>query len=133
MHAQHSAVYRFTSLNNFSISESRDAKYFEHVFPSRKNVSTCVYVNLLVHDNVHVSASSSVARFSIGESRMSKRRRVKTSFSPDFHTNFLIEDFDVNLLSDELVPAFIIEEDTKTYREVMRFIDINFLKRSYSK
>ena len=32
-YAQNSAAYRFMSLNDYSISEYRDAKFFEHVFP----------------------------------------------------------------------------------------------------
>jgi len=41
----------------------------------------------------------------------------------------LIEDFDVNFLSNELVPTFFIEEDPKTYEEAIRFIDVSFWKK----
>ena len=37
-------------------------------------------VNLLVHDNVHMSTSSLV----VDEPRKSKRRKVETSFGPHF-------------------------------------------------
>ena len=48
------------------------------------------------------------------------------SFDPNFLTNFLIEDFDVNFLFDELVSAFVIEEGPKTYGDAMRSIDVSF-------
>jgi len=37
-YAQNSAAYRFVSLSDFSISKYRDAKFFEHVFPLKKDV-----------------------------------------------------------------------------------------------
>jgi len=40
----------------------------------------------------------------------------------------LIEDFDVNFLTDELVSAFFIEEDSKTFAKAMRSIDASFWK-----
>jgi len=101
------------SLHDFSISESRYAEFFEHVFSLKKEVSTSVHVNLLVHDNVHFFASSSVVRDFIDKPRRSKRCKVEISFDPDFLVNLLIEDFDINFLSDEIVYAFFIEEDSK--------------------
>ena len=74
--------------------------------------------------------SSTGAKDSINVPRRSKRPRVETSFGPDFFTNFLIKDFDVNFLSDELISAFFIEEDPKTYEEAMRFIDVSFWKEA---
>ena len=73
-----------------------------------------------------MSTSSSVDRDSIDEPRRSKRCKVETSFGPDFLTNFLTEDFDFNFLSDELVSAFFIKKDPKTYGEAMRSIDVSF-------
>ena len=98
-YAQNNVAYRFMSLNDFSISESRDAKFFEHVFLLKKNISTIVHESLPAHDNVKMSASSVVVRDSIDEPKRSKRCRVQTSFGPDLLTTFLIEDFDVNFLT----------------------------------
>jgi len=38
VYAQNNAAYRFMSLSDFSISEYRDAKFFEHVFPLKMDV-----------------------------------------------------------------------------------------------
>ena len=83
-----------------------------------------------MHDNVPLSASSFGLRISVDEPKRSKRPRVETSFGLNFLTKFLIEDFDVNFLSNELVSTFFIEEDPKTYEEAMRFIDISFWKEA---
>jgi len=56
----------------------------------------------------------------------SNRCIVESSFSPDFLTTFLNKDFDVSILIDELVSTFFIEEDPKTYEEVMGSIDVSF-------
>jgi len=48
------------SLNDFSICESRDAKFFEHVFHLKKTISTTVYETMLAHDEENMPASSSV-------------------------------------------------------------------------
>ena len=114
------------SLNDFFISESSDAEFFEHVIPLKRGDSTTVYEPVPMHDIVPLSASSYVVRISVDEHRRSKRPRVETSFGPNFLTNFLIEDFDVNFLSDELASTFFVEEDPKTYEEVMRSIDVSF-------
>ena len=37
-YAQNSVAYRFMCLNNSSICESRDAKFFEHLFPLNKTI-----------------------------------------------------------------------------------------------
>jgi len=108
------------------ISESRDAKFFEHVFPLNKIDSTTMHETIPMHDNGPLSAFSCSIRISVDEPRRSRRPRVETSFGPNFLTNFLIEDFDVNFLSDELASTFFVEEDPKTYEEVMRSIDVSF-------
>jgi len=127
-YAQNSAAYRFISLNDFSICEFRDAVFFEQVFPSKKNVSTIVHEIVPVHNNANMRASSSVVRGLVNEPTRSKRRRIQTSFSLDFIIAFFIEDFDVNFLTNELVSAFFIEEDLKTFVEAMRSIDARFWK-----
>jgi len=77
-----------------------------------------------------MSTSSSIFKDSIDEPRRIKRSGVETSFGLDFLTSFLIEDFDVNFLSDQLVSAFFIEEDPKTNGEAMRFISVSFSKEA---
>ena len=95
------------------------------MFSLKKNVSTPMHVNIAIDDDVHMSASNSIVKDYIDEPRRSKRYRVKTSFGPNFLMNFLIEDLDVNFLSNELLSYFFIEEDPKTYKEAMRSIDIS--------
>ena len=87
VYAQNSVAYRSMSLHDFSISESKDTEFFEHVF-ALKNVSTFVHINLPIHENVHMSSSSSVVRDCIDEYKRSKRHKVQTSFGPDFLMNF---------------------------------------------
>jgi len=81
-----------------------------------------VHETIPVHDNMPLSISSSGVIILVDEPGRSKRTRVETSFGPDFLTNFLIEDFDVNFLFDQIVSSFLIEEDAKTYEEAMRSI-----------
>ena len=74
---------------------------------------------------MRMSTSSCVVRDSINEPRWSKRHRVETTFCTDFLTNFLIEGFDVNFLSDKLLSTFFIKEDLKTCGEAQS-IDVSF-------
>ena len=53
VYAQTSAAYSFMSLGNNSICESRDAEYFELVFPLKKNHS-----NIVGHSNITIVAMS---------------------------------------------------------------------------
>ncbi|OIS98204.1 hypothetical protein A4A49_62341, partial [Nicotiana attenuata] len=62
--------------------------------------------------------------------RRSKRRRIEASFGHDFITTFLTENIDLDVLSDELVSIYLIEEDPKTCIEAMRSIDASFLKKA---
>ena len=67
------------------------------------------------------------------EPRRSERQRIETSFGPDFITSFLVEvleNFDIDALTDELVSLYLLEEDPKTYQEAMRSIDANFWKEA---
>jgi len=54
------------SLHDFSISESRDAEFFKHVFALKKSDSN-VHETIPLHDNVPLSASSSRVRISFDE------------------------------------------------------------------
>ena len=72
----------------------------------------------VVVDVVNLPASSSNVRDIVTEPGRSKRRRIETSFRPDFVTAFLVETFenlDVDVITDELVSISLIEEDPKTY------------------
>ncbi|OIT20171.1 hypothetical protein A4A49_62815, partial [Nicotiana attenuata] len=89
------------------------------------NASTSMYVNS------HIVPSSSVtANEYENEHRRSKRRRIEASFGPDFITTFLTENIDLDVLSDELVSIYLIEEDPTTYGEAMRSIDASFWKEA---
>jgi len=70
------------SLNDFSISKSRDTEFFRHVLPLKNNDSTSMLETIPMHDNVPLSTSSSDVRNSVVEPRRSKRPRVETSFGP---------------------------------------------------
>ena len=129
-YAQNSAAYKFISSEDSSINESRDAKFFEHVFPLKRNVSTIVHETIPMYDNMPMFVSSTSVKDSVDEPRRSKRPRVGTNFGPDFLTNSLIEDFNVNFVSDELVYAFFIEEDVKTYEDAMRSTDVSLWKKA---
>ena len=84
------------------------------------------YIFLLVLvEIVSMPTSSSIVRDSINEPRRSRRRKVETSFDPNFLTNFSIEDFEVNFLTNESISTFFIQEDPKTYEEAMRSIYIS--------
>jgi len=87
-YAQNSVAYRFMSLNEFSICESRDAKFFHHMFPLKMNVSTTVHE--IVHDNVNMLASSSIVRDSIDAPRRSKRLVLVLTFLLSFSLMTLI-------------------------------------------
>lgn len=60
------------------------------------------------------------------ELRRIKRHRIETSFGSDFITTFLIENFDIVVISDELVFISLIEEDPNTYDKVVRSKDVIF-------
>lgn len=125
-YAQDSAAYRFMSLTEFSICESRDAIFFEQVFPlNKKSLPLSVGVQL-VEPLVEHNLPSSSSALEVHERRRSKRRRTETFFGPDFLTSFLVEDFDANLLNDNIVSLFLLEEDPLTYAEVISSIDASF-------
>ena len=70
-------------------------------------------------------------RVSITEPRRSKRCRVETNFRPDFVTAFLVEtvdNLDVDVITEEFLSNFLIEEDPETYQEAVRSIDAIFWK-----
>jgi len=42
----------------------------------------------------------------------------------------VLENFDIDASADELISLYLLEEDPKTYQEVMRSIDANFWKKA---
>ena len=103
--------------------ESSDVEFFEHIFPMKVNVQSCLAYG----------SSSSVSHHNITstdanhEPRRSKRARVETSFGPDFLTTFLTEK---EFVGEQEINVFILEEDPKTYEEAMRSIDSNFWREA---
>ena len=57
-YTQNNVAYRFMSLSNLSISEYRDAEFFEHVFSLKKDVPHIV--NNAVSESMNFLASSLV-------------------------------------------------------------------------
>jgi len=126
-YAQNSAAYRFMSLNDYVISDHRDAEFFEHVFPLKRGVTDVTSINPSI--SVKLSDPNSNDRVLETEPRRSKRRRVEINFGPDFITAFLIESFNssgVDVITEEFVSNFLIEEDPKTYQEAIKSIDATF-------
>ena len=64
----------------------------------------------------------------ISEPRRSKRTRTKTNFSPDFVPFYIVDIGDVDEIIKEVICVYMLDEDPKTYEEVIRSIDSNFWK-----
>ena len=82
-------------------------------------------------ETVNLPASNSDIRDVVTELRRSKRHRIETNFGPNFITAFLVETFDnldVDVITEELLSIFLIEEDPKTYQKAIRSMDANFQK-----
>ena len=60
------------SLNGFSICESSNAEFLEHVFSLKKNISIVVHEAIPIDDNVNMPTSGSIVRDSIDQPRRSK-------------------------------------------------------------
>ena len=104
------------SLNDYSISEYKDAEFFEHAFPLKNKVSNVASDS--AYETVNLPNSSSDDRVTETELRRSKRHRIETNFGPDFVIAFLIEtlgNLDVDVVNEDFVSNFLIEEDPKTY------------------
>jgi len=86
-----------------------------------------------VSEQLKLPGPSSNDKDLVSEFRRSKRHRIETNFRPDFITAFLVETFeafDIDALTEELVFIFLIEEDPKTYQEVVRSINATFWKEA---
>ena len=122
-YAHNNAAYRFLCLNDNSVIESRDAKNFENVFPFKKLDSTSKNDVSKLHA---VDSNNSKNN----EPRRSKRQRTETSFGPDFIIAFLTEIVNVDILSEELIYSYMLEEDPRTYEEAIKSMDSNFWKEA---
>ena len=122
-YAHNSAAYRFLCLSDNSVIESRDAEFFENIFPFKKLDSTSK------NDVSKLHAFDSNNSKNI-EPRRSKRQRTETSFGPDFITAFLTEIIDVDILSEELIYSYMLEEDPRTYEEAIKLINSNLWKEA---
>ncbi|KAL0423210.1 UNVERIFIED_CONTAM: Retrovirus-related Pol polyprotein from transposon TNT 1-94 [Sesamum radiatum] len=116
------AAYRFMSLHDNSICESRDAEFFELIFPLNKELD-----NQIASFNKFDSSSYSSME-NVVEIRMSKRQKTERSFGPDFLTSFLTED--LNRIDEQFVSAFLVDEDPKIYVEAITSIDSRFWKEA---
>ncbi|KAD6453934.1 hypothetical protein E3N88_08640 [Mikania micrantha] len=124
-YAQNSAAYRFMLLSDRSIIESCNAEFFEDEFPLKKLKGIMSSVNVS-----QVDPSSSIKEIEHVEPRRSKRCRTETSFGPDFLTSFLTENFHVDMLSEDFVSIFLLENDPKTYQEAITSVDANLWKEA---
>ncbi|KAK9668952.1 hypothetical protein RND81_13G098400 [Saponaria officinalis] len=96
------------------IRESRDVEFFDHIFQMKLNEPSC-------SSDVFCSYNVAGTNDDLAEPRRSKRARIENSFGPDFITNFLSE-----YVNDEIVNAFILEEDPRTYKEAMQSVGSSF-------
>ncbi|CAH9139832.1 unnamed protein product [Cuscuta epithymum] len=135
-YAQGSAAYRFVSLNDRTICESRDAEFFEHIFPLKKHVDRNDCDSSVVNNlhNIHASSVPVLPVCSLDTpkhvtgTRKGKRKRRETSFGPDFLTTYLVEHSDQ--IDESFVSVFLLEQDPKTYSEAVTSIDASFWKEA---
>ncbi|KAA0063949.1 ty1-copia retrotransposon protein [Cucumis melo var. makuwa] len=132
-YAQNSAAYRFMCLNDKTINESRDAEFFEHVFPLKQSLYAPSLSNRM-HDSEIVSetlVSETVDTPNLScelELRRSKRQRTEKSFGPDFLSTFIVErrdEIDCNFTN-----LYLIDEDPKTYQEALNSVDSSMWKEA---
>ncbi|CAM8905429.1 unnamed protein product [Rhodiola kirilowii] len=111
-YAQHSNAYRFIvyesknpDIHKNTIIESKNASFFEHVFPYKETRSSSPYeigedTTEMYHQQEEVSEEDT----NVEEPRRSKRARVENSYGPDFLT-------------------FMVEAGPRTYDEATSSID----------
>ncbi|KAL0537256.1 hypothetical protein IC582_026232 [Cucumis melo] len=123
-------------LNDKTINESRDAEFFEHVFPLKQSLST-PSISKRMHDPENPSivsetpisetVNTSNLRCEL-ELRRSKRQRTEKSFGPDFLSTFIVErrdEIDCNFTN-----LYLIDEDPKTYQETLNFVESSMWKEA---
>ncbi|CAJ2637428.1 unnamed protein product [Trifolium pratense] len=106
-------IAEFLRLNDNSICESRNAEFFEQEFPLTKHVNELSFSSNTTSVPLHLPIYSSVANEQVKELRRSKRKRIESSFGPDFVTAFLIENNDVDKVNDAF--AHYIEKILKKF------------------
>ena len=80
-YAQISVAYRFMSLVDNSICESRYAKKFKFVFPLKRNHSNIVRPSNITYVPMFLPSTLNEHQT---KPRRSKRRRIENNFGPDF-------------------------------------------------
>lgn len=104
-------------ISDNSNCESRNAEFFDNTFPFKN--SSCGVASS--SHTIPVSESMFAPSFVL-KLRRSKRPRTESNFGPDFITDFLIKSSNMEKITDDLVFIYLIEEDPKTYNEVVTFI-----------
>jgi len=110
----HNTTYRFLVVNfevseiSNTIRESREATFFENVFPLKNKLSKLVCDTFCSN----LPSCNNVNKDVVFELRKSKRSKKANDFASEFC-------------------SFLLEDDPKTYGEVVRSIDAPFWKRSY--
>ncbi|KAA0048162.1 ty1-copia retrotransposon protein [Cucumis melo var. makuwa] len=130
------AWLRFMCLNDKTINESRDAEFFEHVFPLKESLSI-PSLSKRMHDPenpsivsetpVSETVNTSNLRCEL-ELRRSKRQRTDKSFGPDFLSTFIVErrdEIDCNFTN-----LFLIDEDPKTYQDALNSVESSMWKET---
>ncbi|KAL0546105.1 hypothetical protein IC582_016010 [Cucumis melo] len=135
-YAQNSVAYRFMCLNDKTINESRDAEFFEHVFPLKQSLSA-PSLSKRMHDPEN---PSSVSETPVSETvntsnlrcelelRRSKRQRTEKSFDPNFLSTFIVkrrDEIDCNFKN-----LYLIDEDPKTYQEALNSVESSMWKET---
>ena len=136
-YAENSAAYRFMCLSDRSMCESRDAEFFEHIFPLKNNVVSHNNSHDASHDvsnsvpsSSSIPSSSPIVQTDVVEPRKSKRRRTETSYGPDFLTVFLSELNNVDEIDELVVFLHLFDDEPKTFDEAMSSIDASFWKEA---
>ncbi|KAA0042080.1 ty1-copia retrotransposon protein [Cucumis melo var. makuwa] len=135
-YAQNSAAYRFMCLNDKTINESRDAEFFEHVFPLKQSLYA-PSLSKRMHDPENPSIVSEIPvsetvdtsnlRCEL-ELRRSKRQRTEKSFGQDFLSTFIVERRDE--IDRNFTNLYLIDEDPKTYQEALNSVDLSMWKEA---
>ncbi|KAL0537146.1 hypothetical protein IC582_026116 [Cucumis melo] len=123
-------------LNDKPINKSRDAEFFEHVFPLKQSLSIpCLSRSM--HDPESPSVVNEMLVFetvntsNVGcelEPMKSKRQRTEKSFGPDFLSTFIVERHDE--VDCNFTNLFLVDEDPKTYQETLNSVKSSVLKKA---
>ena len=124
-YAQNSAAYRFLvhkseidDIHENTIIESRNARFFEHVFPLKHGTENHapkrpreIEVPYSIEDAEQNNTQQSSVEQQVEEPRKSKRSRTLKTFGPDFYT-------------------FMLEDDPLTYKQAMSSNDAPYWKEA---